>query len=55
MLQRIQQHRPLILNTVFPSYAECEWLLSQLDRRGLLFNAAFAADVPDLPERHARQ
>jgi hypothetical protein len=50
MLQRIQQHKPLILNTVFPSYAECEWLLSQLDRRGLLFNARFAADAPDLPD-----
>jgi hypothetical protein len=50
MLQRIQQHRPLILNTVFPNYAECEWLLSQLDRRGLLFNARFAADAPDLPD-----
>ena len=50
MLQRIQQHKPLILNTVFPSYAESEWLLSQLDRRGLLFNARFAADAPDLPD-----
>ena len=50
MLQRIQQHKPLILNTVFPSYAECEWLLNQLDRRGLLFNARFAADAPDLPD-----
>ena len=50
MLQRIQQHKPLILNAVFPSYAECEWLLSQLDRRGLLFNARFAADAPDLPD-----
>jgi hypothetical protein len=50
MLQRVQQHKPLILNTVFPSYTECEWLLSQLDRRGLLFNARIAADAPDLPD-----
>jgi hypothetical protein len=50
MLQRIQQHKPLILNTVSPSYAECEWLLRQLDRRGLYFNARFAADAPDLPD-----
>ena len=50
MLQRIQQHKPLILNTEFPSYAESEWLLSQLDRRGLLFNARFAAEAADLPD-----
>jgi hypothetical protein len=49
MLQSIQQHRPLILNAEFPSYAESEWLLSQLDRRGLLFNARFAADAVDVP------
>jgi hypothetical protein len=50
MLQRIQQHKPLILNTLFPSYAECDWLLSRLDRRGLYFNARFAADASDLPD-----
>jgi hypothetical protein len=49
MLQRIQQHKPLILNAEFPSYAESAWLLNQLDRRGLLFNARFAADAVDLP------
>jgi hypothetical protein len=53
MLQRIQQHKPLILNTAFPTlqpgsgqaYAESEWLLSQLDRRALLFNSRFAPDA----------
>ena len=45
MLQRIQQHKPLILNTAFPTYDESEWLLSQLDRRGLYFNARFAPDA----------
>jgi hypothetical protein len=50
MLQRIQQHKPLILNTAFPSYAESAWLLSQLDRRGLYFSARFAADAADLPD-----
>jgi hypothetical protein len=50
MLQRIQQHKPLILNTAFPTYAESEWLLGQLDRRGLLFNSRFAADARDLPD-----
>jgi hypothetical protein len=50
MLQRIQQHKPLILNTAFPTYAESEWLLGQLDRRNLLFNARFEADALDLPD-----
>jgi hypothetical protein len=51
MLQRIQQHKPLILNTAFPSYAESEWMLGQLDRRGLYFNARFAPDAADLPDQ----
>ena len=50
MLQRIQEHKPLILNVQFPSYAESEWLLSQLDRRNLYFNARFDPDAADFPE-----
>jgi hypothetical protein len=50
MLQRIQQNKPLILNAATPTYAESEWLLGQLDRRGLFLNSRFAADTPDLPD-----
>ena len=56
MLQRIQQHKPLIIDANLPSVAEGEWLLSQLDRRGLLFDArlepAMSATLPaDMPAR----
>jgi hypothetical protein len=50
MLQRIQEQKPLILDVNAPTYAECEWLLSQLDRRGLSFNARYALEAAgDLP------
>jgi hypothetical protein len=51
MLQMIQQHKPLMLDLNLPSIEEAEWLLGQLDPRGLCFNARFAPEVVDaLPD-----
>jgi len=56
MLQRIQQHKALIVDANLPSAAEGAWLLGQLDRRGLLFDARLEPDqsalLPaDMPAR----
>ena len=51
MMQMIQQHKALMLDASFPRYEEAQWVLSQLDRRGLYFNAQFVPDVlADLPD-----
>jgi len=44
MLRMIQQHKPLILDVNAPTFAESEWLLSQLDQRGLAFHARFGPE-----------
>ena len=51
MMQMIQKHKALMLDVSFPSYEESQWVLAQLDKRGLYFNAQFVPDILDaLPE-----
>ena len=40
---KIQTRKPLILGANLPSAAEGDWLLAQLDRRGLLYDERDAA------------
>ena len=42
MLRQIQERKPLIVDVNLPSVAEGEWLLAQLSRRGLCFNARYS-------------
>ena len=52
MVRLIQQHKPLVLNVNFPSYAEYEWLLGQIEPRRLLLDVRFSPDAAlpaDLP------
>ena len=41
MLRLILEYKPLFLDVAFPSLEESDWLLEQLPRRGLCFNAGF--------------
>ena len=51
MMQMIQEHKALMLDVSFPSYEESQWVLAQLDKRGLYFNTQFVPDILDtLPE-----
>jgi hypothetical protein len=45
MLRQIQEHKPLLVDVNLPSVAEGKWLLAQLSRRGLCFNARYGPDV----------
>jgi len=56
MMAMILEHKPLIVDANFPSYRESEWMLDQLPRRGLCFNARYAPEtmgalLPDAPGR----
>lgn len=56
MMQLIQTRKPLMVDANFPSYAEAEWMLNQLDRAGLYFNMQFdpatlATLSSDMPKR----
>jgi hypothetical protein len=58
MIQMILQHKPLVLDLSAPSWEESEWVLDQLPRRGLCFNAKFDPAVfetlpPEAPGREA--
>lgn len=45
MLRRIQEYKPLIVDANLPDVAEGDWLLGQLSKRGLCFNARYAPEV----------
>ena len=45
MLQMILDHKPLVLDVNMPNLEEGEWLLAQLSKRGLCFNAQSDASV----------
>ncbi len=51
MYQVIQEHKPLILDVSFPSLAEADALLAELEPRRLCFNARF--DTGDYLEQPA--
>ncbi|NLS79800.1 MAG: hypothetical protein GXY76_21345 [Chloroflexi bacterium] len=51
MMQMILQHKALLIDGNFPSYEEAEWVLAQLDRRGLYYNVQLSAEtLSALPE-----
>lgn len=45
MMQMIQQHKPLMVDVNFPSPEEANWMIANLDRTGLYFNAQFAPEI----------
>jgi hypothetical protein len=56
MYERILKHKPLILDVNFPSLEEAEWVLGELDHRGLCLNARFSDEVlAGLPHRPTKE